>query len=756
MPSRTEALSIDTASWTLRLKTTAAPDEQLSKLARLLGRPVDDPSLQAAVEARVPGAVEISFPNRPRIFENTVYTLSVKPKSGFDVVRVGHPTLRDIEDSIDDEDGVWRGTLRTGNDIGWFPLEIVVRPNTGGPLRTDRIAWQVWPLKLDFASDLKLIATDIEAVYPLWLFKFGVATEHDLGVGRGRSDRFLLMWFAQFRSRWDELERGLKVILQNPHVSLQSRSARLRAERLRGRINRRLEERIAVGGERPEIRYEATVWSSSLDTPENRFVLYVLDKCLSSLDRFRDAVDRPGLSPTFRALLDGWIRSVSAFRSDPMFHGVGTYFGLSKESLVLHNRAGYATTYRAWLELRRDLEFFASASAARLGMRSVNELYEIWCFLAIRRMLSDLGFRESERKEARWRKVGLEREMENGAGASFRFEGNDGLRLELSHEPVFGRFRSGPFHSATIPQRPDIVLEARWPASDEMPERRLLWIFDAKYRLMEDAAAGSADRDDEPMRDCDYLVPPDAIDQMHRYRDSILMRTEGSESRPVVSAFALYPGIFDQTRSPAGNPYAQGIQAVGIGAFPLLPSMNGDLWLRAYMDDALRSTSHAKTVRKRSVRIPVSGLEYPEDDVLIVYLTADRRPEYLERFREGRSELYHTYLQGGPSSARLGKVKFLVAIDVPHTDGPLRMIRGAYAIDGWSVVARSELDTAAAGSPQPRDAGAKCRILRLGRYLQLASPIPVPREPGNWFRYASLQRLFEARTFADLWSIKGE
>ena len=702
----------------------------------------------------------ISNPGRPRIFENTVYTLSVKPKNGFTVARVGHPTLKDIEDSIDDEDGHWRGTLRTGNDIGWFPLEIVVRSSSGGPIRTDRVAWQVWPLKLDFASDLKRLSAEIESDYPLWLFKFGVVTEHDLGVGRGRSDRFLLMWFAQFRSRWDELERGLKVALQNPHVSLQSHPSRLRAEHLRGRIDRRLEERIAVGAERPEVRYETTIWRSSLDTPENRFVLHVLDKCHTSLERFRDAVDRPGLSPSFRTRLDGWIRSVSAFRSDPLFRGVGSYSGLSKESLVLHNRAGYAAVYRAWLDLRRDLEFFATATTARLGMRSINELYEIWCFLAIRKMLSDLGFRELERKEPRWRKVGLEREVENGTGASFRFEGSGGLLLELSHEPVFGRFRYGPFHSATVPQRPDIVLEARWPASYEMPERRLLWIFDAKYRLMEDAATGtaavSADRGDESVRCYDYLVPPDAIDQMHRYRDSILMRTEGAESRPVVSAFALYPGIFDQTQPTDTNPYTKGIQAVGIGAFPLLPSRNGDLWLRAYLEDALLSASHARTLRKKSVRIPVSGLEYPEEDILIVYLSANRQPDYLERFRDGRSELYHVYVQGGPSSDRLGKVKFLVAIDVPYTDGPLRMIRGAYAIDGWSVVARSGLDAVSTGSTSPRDAGAKCRVLRLGRYLQLATPIPVPREGGHWFRYASLQRLFEARTFADLWSIKDE
>ena len=754
MPARTDALSIATDFWTLRLRTTANPDQQFQNLDQLLGRSKLTAPLQALVETKISGMVQVSHPDRPRIFENTLYTLSVKPTIGNIILRVGHPTLREIEDSIDEEDGVWRGTIRTGNDIGWFPLEIVVQPIVGGKPRTDRIAWQVWPLKLDLASDLKRLSAAIETEYPLWLFKFNASTEHDIGNGKGRSDRFLMMWFAQFRTRWESLERGLKVVLQNPHVALRSHPALQRADRLRGRIPRRLEEQLALPVHRQNKVYEATVWRSSLDTPENRFVLHVLDHCLSSLDRFRSAVDRPGLSTSFRSNLDSWVRSVSAFRADPVFHGVGAYSGLSKESLVLHNRAGYSATYKAWIELRRDLEFFAHAPSTRLGMRSVNEIYEIWGFLAIRKILIELGFQETESKRPRWRRDGLERNVENGA--AFDFQGESGLRLTLSHEPEYGLSDSKLLHSATVPQRPDIVLEACWPSSTEAPERRLLWIFDAKYRLktnqqekVEENIAGADARSD-------YLVPPDAIDQMHRYRDSILLRMLGFESRPVVSAFALYPGIFDQTRPPIENPYASGIEAVGIGAFPLLPIPDGDRWLRIHLDEALRKSTHAKTVRKRSVRIPVSGLEYPNDDVLIVYVSSDRRPEYLKRFRDGYASVYHTYMQGGPSQTRLEKARFLAAIDVPGDDGPFRMIRGVYAIDGIQLAVRSELDEASSGTAVPRDPGAKCRVLRLGRYLQLSVPIPVPREGGHWFRYASLSRLFEARTFADLWSIKDE
>ena len=30
----------------------------------------------------------------------------------------------------------------------------------------------------------------------------------------------------------------------------------------------------------------------------------------------------------------------------------------------------------------------------------------------------------------------------------------------------------------------------------------------------------------------------------------------------------------------------------------------------------------------------------------------------------------------------------------------------------------------------------------------------IPREGGHWFRYASLHRLFEAKTYANLWTVR--
>ena len=752
MQDKKEALAIDTQSWLLRLRTTADPEAQLSDLARLLGRPKDHPSLAASVEVRAPCWVPDAVARWPSVFENSIYALSVRPKKGWIIRSVRHPVFSSIEDSLDVEDGTWRGTIKTGNDIGWFPLEIAVQDESTLELRTDSVAWQVWPLKLDYANDLKAVTSTIESEYPLWIFSFGSMTENDAGRSSGRNDRFLLLWFAQFRKVWEGLEKGLSIVIENPHMAIVQETSSVRLDRLKGRLNHRLEEKIAEDGIQTGHRYDTDIWHSSLDTPENRFVLHVLNECLIGLQRFRTAIDRPGISASFLARLNGWIRSMATIKANPMFRGVGSFTGMSQESLVLYNRTGYSAVYRAWLELRRCLEFFAHAASSRLGMRSINELYEIWCFLEVRNILVNLGLVLKEKKSPRWRTNGVQRDIDNSS--AFRFEGANGVRLSLSHEPVFSRSGDRKLVSFTVSQRPDIVLEAHWPAAVETPERRLLWIFDAKYRLKVKQPEDLWNRDEGMGRVSEYLVPPDAIDQMHRYRDSIYLISEDEKSRPVISALALYPGLFDQTAALSNNPYYSAISEVGIGAFPLVPGENGSIWLQEYLEDALELRNPAAVTDRTSVKIPVSGLKYSEDDVLIVYLSSDRDREYLNKFSDGYAEHYHIYVRGGPSPSRLERVHYLAVIDIPRSDGPYRMIRGVYLIRETQRRKRGNIDPSASGTSKPRDSMADCHLLLIGNYLQLPQPLAVARGGGHWFRYTSLTKLFEAKNFSDLCTVR--
>ena len=224
--------------------------------------------------------------------------------------------------------------------------------------------------------------------------------------------------------------------------------------------------------------------------------------------------------------------------------------------------------YRIWQELKLYLDLFGRH--ASISMKSVAELYEVWCLLEVRQMLLDLGFTEKTHHRALLNGKRLEKNLVDGIGAAFVLERADGIKIRLAHEPVFRRSKDpafGKIYSWTTVQKPDIFLEATFADGE-----RVQWIFDAKYRIADDG--NGTDQ-----------APDDAINQMHRYRDALLYINkaddgEPEKSRPILGAFVLYPGWFDEANT--RNPDHEAIEAVGIGSFPLLPG-RANQWLRDFL-----------------------------------------------------------------------------------------------------------------------------------------------------------------------------
>ncbi|MFP3449162.1 nuclease domain-containing protein, partial [Pseudomonas sp. SIMBA_067] len=76
---------------------------------------------------------------------------------------------------------------------------------------------------------------------------------------------------------------------------------------------------------------------------------------------------------------------------------VSTYTGLNSESLVLQQKTGYSAVYRVWQELKYYLDVFEEQSS--VSMKSVAEIYEVWCFLEIRNILiNELRFKDKTKK----------------------------------------------------------------------------------------------------------------------------------------------------------------------------------------------------------------------------------------------------------------------------------------------------------------------------------------------------------------------
>ena len=70
----------------------------------------------------------------------------------------------------------------------------------------------------------------------------------------------------------------------------------------------------------------------------------------------------------------------------PFFRQVGEFEGFRQESAVLTQRSGYSQVYKAWLMLKNSIDLIDGETD--IGMKKIWELYEIWCFLIMKRLIA--------------------------------------------------------------------------------------------------------------------------------------------------------------------------------------------------------------------------------------------------------------------------------------------------------------------------------------------------------------------------------
>lgn len=546
------------------------------------------------------------------------------------------------------------GTINTGNDIGQLALPLTYYINDKE--KKFELTLEVLPTKMQLHNDLPAMYNRIDEAFPLWRFSLAEKTEQSAAKSQHRGN-FPLLWLAQFKALKTSLEFGLKVIANSPHNRLQKKNVNVKADRLKGSLSNRLAERVKedITNKTYDKRYQQQKQRLSVDTPENRYIKMVVIQCKRQLERMslqleahksKSETSYTRLSQHFLDELKAWQQPLIKMEKYSFLKDVGHFTGQHRESLVLQQKTGYSSVYKTWQELKYYLDVFANHST--VSMKSVAETYEVWCFLEIRNILLDvLGFQEKAHQKTKLKlndyfelqlKDGL-----TGAGA-FAFERTDGLKAKLAHEPIFRR-AGKHIRSFGVTQKPDILLEVTFPDGQSC-----IWLFDAKYRIK--TQNNQYDVDDI---DCKDYVPDDAINQMHRYRDALIrvdeQKESGGKSRPVFGAFALYPGFYDQNKDV--NPYQPMITEVGIGAFALLPSANGNKnsWLEAFLQQQLGAGITTYTTESISdelyvnepARIPYSGMKQVlhQDLVLISKLGKNRDQEYIDNFNNGLAKWFH-------------------------------------------------------------------------------------------------------------------
>lgn len=673
------------------------------------------------------------------------------------------------------------GSVNTANHLGWMrlPLEYITEHQT----HRYKIAFEVLPTKMSLHDDLPAMYHTIDRIFPLWRFSLVAPTEQEAGKGQQRN-YFPLLWLANFTKMRNQLEHGLKVISQAPHSRLQPHLSYNKAARLKGKIPHRLGTKIKedFNNGRHDKSYPVVKKQLSVDTPENRFIKMVVNSTIKRLSSFEQKLRAANAAPENQRLSDAFLKELHSWQQPlqktlkhRFMQEVGRYQGLSHESLVLQQKSGYSLVYRIWQDLKFYLDVFDNQTS--VSMKSVAEIYEVWCFLMLRNILIDeLGFQQvSLKKPDLTLNNFLEYQLKDGFAGAITFKRDDGVTARLAHEPSFGK-KGAEIRSYLTTQRPDIVLEVTLPIP-EKPEageakntQSFIWIFDAKYRIKTPQNSFDIEPDVEHK---DY-VPDDAINQMHRYRDALIRiitddRNSNDQinnirkSRPVVGAFALYPGYFDQVNMK--NPYQHEIDEVGIGAFALLPNVifsndnteagelttahQGHHWLSEFLIqqigkpdadlptqlsllDEVDYGSRVNHIAERlyvqePARIPYSGMNqtlYPDLTLTVALANKKGRIEsYFNNFEQDVARWYHI-----PESTFLRKYQRHVinelsylALATNSDSADSKEINKLWPIKDIRILPRNEITIEQAGSSSRSTK--LYYLFELGKPLTLTNPI---------------------------------
>ena len=557
-------------------------------------------------------------------FENTQYPVLIQGENGVsDMSLIFSNVTKDTQLSSDGN--LLFGAVGFGNQVG--KTDICLRYKKNGIAKTMQFTTEVLSYKMDYRTDMKRIIHDIEKEYSMLSFAF--MRETYINFKPNDSNSTDLIWWQIFQTCFSDITKACRQIINSPRQRLHDRVVYERRERLRW-VDPETENEYYEFKDDAHHLYRTHELSHTNDTVENRFLKFVMEQTFRRFNivslHIRNAVSK---SKLMESRLQDMGNELQRLTSHPFFRSVGVFKGFAQDSLVMKKSTNYRTIYKKWIELQCGYELEEGIN--KLETKDIAMLYEIWCFLKVKNIVSDLlGDKAVALYKGKSLTPQFIRDLNWGTHSEVTFlrtEDNVELASVMYNAPV--REDDGKINSAiagtwtyTTKQRPDIVLRL----TKRQRDIQYTFLFDAKYRIS-----------DSHPDDMD-IPPSDAIDQMHRYRDAIYYVDPSNQKpkREVIGGYVLFPGNY--TREELENSrYYQSTKAIGIGAFPLKPSdkievdpNSSEQVLKEQIEEWLKR-SRMKTYLYKNVA-PQHGLTYQNPDEVVLVNFAVK--EKLEKMKE--------------------------------------------------------------------------------------------------------------------------
>jgi predicted component of viral defense system (DUF524 family) len=474
-------------------------------------------------------------------------------------------------------------TANFGSFVGVVDLSL----DAGGALRAE-----VASRKIEYFHDFKTLLTEVaEETVDLLLQVGSVANLRFATSGADQARPAVILFHVRRLMDADRLPAAVEDIVAEPHSQLVVEDE-LRQPAVASSVD--LTGLAARGAQLPFIKGGPLAglfhgWTpellpvrfkrDSVDTPENRYVLDFLEGFAVLLRDLHRRVEAAANVSAAREV-GRWVDAVEEWLAAPIWRDVGPLHGFPGNSQVLIRRSSYREVLQADLTLRDGLALpweRMEEMADTLGeIRPIFELYEYWCFFALRAGLRHLCGPEQPIVGDFYveRNHGLALDIRRGKPSRLRFKytgGNTVVAVDLFYNRLFRRPTSGTYANASYSTsfQPDYSLHLTRTGVNH-------WLhFDAKYRLdLAEWEKELAESDVSVLEDEltegqtsaeDHALYKKAdLYKVHAYRDALL----GSRG-----AYVLFPAAGGKTVFVRHSDavYRAANEIPSVGAFPLRP-----------------------------------------------------------------------------------------------------------------------------------------------------------------------------------------
>jgi hypothetical protein len=496
---------------------------------------------------------------KPCFYENGKYQIilevknqgkdEVKSESKYEVFHMGS----NLNNSLQQISNCYIGIVDFSSDIG---LSNFIITKDGKNILSINI--EVFPSKIDYQKDYKDIMREVnEEIYSL---AFGLIGKTYLETKLVDTEYQTNAEFINIlRCIFDALEKAIKRVIENPKHNVETIQSIRRVEKSRTPSRNTISYlRKHPSGlvENPngfikgkDKNYIATMVVdkrkiTTTDIYENTFVKYMI---VSIIKRLKAVVKNILSNTDDKIDLIRFLKKKISILEKYLkydFSNVSALTGKKTMSLVFQMAPGYREVYKKYIMLSKGLAL--GDGIYQMTPKKLYSLYEMWCYMKIHHILSDLGYEVEEYGILKYKDNGLYLTLSQDSEAKMVYS-NKKNRLELWYNKSYS--------SPTTNQRPDTVLNIK-NLNNEDDNR--IYIFDAKYRIN--------------VNDKGDIGPvEDDINVMHRYRDAIVSKlsNEVQFKYDTFGAYVMFP--YGDEEKFKEHDFYKSIEDVNIGALPMLP-----------------------------------------------------------------------------------------------------------------------------------------------------------------------------------------